>query len=348
MQPGTVRTPGLGMLLNGQTLPGVISAEVQSNNHYQADTWKAELALNVPGGQGIAQWDCDALVGQLFTVRMGLDSDIRAMIVGEADQVDVEPIQGTVSLSGRDLTARLIEAKTQTDYLNQTASEVATALANEHGLTPVVTTTTTPISRFYSGNHDQVSHHEHSKSGTEWDLLTRLAGFEGYDVWVSGTELHFAPAIDISTADLWAMNPQLAISMKLGRSLTHAKGVVVQVKVHNSSLGRDFTKTSGGGSGKSSKTQPFVFLRPNLTEDQAQKLADSLQTEISKHERTVRFEVPGELDMTARDAVSLTGVGQWSQSYYVSSVSRKISMGAGFTQSVVAKNQSPQAQVSTT
>ena len=32
-----------------------------------------------------------------------------------------------------------------------------------------------------------------TRATTEWDLLATLAGWEGFDVWVSGTTLHFRP-----------------------------------------------------------------------------------------------------------------------------------------------------------
>ena len=356
MHPGSVRVPGVGLRVAGKTLPGVVGAEVVSNNHYQADTWRAEVALNAPGGHDLDWWGDDARVGELYAVRMGLDGDRRTMIVGEADKLDVDVAAGTVALTGRDLTSRFIDHKMQEAFQNKTASEVATILAQRRGLTPKVTATTTPVSRYYAADHDAVAHDQFSHSGTEWDFLTRLAGFEGFDVWVQGTELHFEKAVDAATvADPFGVHWDGATRrggitrLKLDRSLTLAKGVQVEVRSWNSAKGRSFVKRSGGGGGggggrgREGKAQVYKVTRPNLTEDQAQKLADSLRADISKHERTVNFDVPGELDLTARSVLALSGCGGWNQRYYVNTVTRRVSFTEGFKMTVTAKNHSPES-----
>ena len=347
------------MLAAGKRLAGVVSVEVQSNSHYQADTWRAEVALNAPGGRGLAWWGADERVGELFTIRMGLDGDVRTMIVGEADEIEVLPAEGKIAASGRDLTGRLIDNRIQEAFQNKTASEVATILAQRRGLKPVVTATTAPVSRFYSIDHDQVSHDQSSRAGTEWDLLTKLAQFEQFDVYVSGTELHFEPAVDPAKAEPYgirwdqAMRTGDVMNLRLTRSLTLAKDVKVEVRSWNSAQGRGFTKRSpkgggGGGKGKGGgPAQTFTFRYPNLTEDQAQKKADQLRADISKHERNLSFECPGELNLTARDVLAVSGVGGWDQRYFVSTVTRRISMEGGFHMSVSAKNHSPESQATT-
>lgn len=349
------------MLAAGKRLAGVVSVEVQSNSHYQADTWRAEVALNAPGGRDLAWWGADDRAGELFTVRMGLDGDVRTMIVGEADEIEVLPTEGKIAVSGRDLTGRLIDNRIQEAFQNKTASEVATILAQRRGLKPVVTATTTPVSRFYSIDHDQVSHDQFSRAGTEWDLLTKLAQFERFDVYVSGTELHFEPAVDPAKAEPYGIRWDQATrtgdvrSLRLTRSLTLAKDVKVEVRSWNSAQGRGFTKRSPkGGSGSPGKgkgggpAQTFTFRYPNLTEDQAQKKADQLRADISKHERNLSFECPGELNLTARDVLAVSGVGGWDQRYFISTVTRRISMEGGFGMSVSAKNHSPESQATTT
>lgn len=361
MTPGAVRVPKLGLRLGGKHVAGCVSVEVQSNSHYQADTWRAELALNAPGGRTLATWGADDLVGQLFTVLMGLDGDVRPMIVGEADKIEIQPERGTVSASGRDLTARLIDHRIQEAFQNKTASEVATILAQRRGLTPKVTATTTPVSRYYQTDHDQVSHDQNSKSGTEWDLLTKLAQFEGFDCYVSGTELHFEKAVDPAKAEPWGVHwdgsakRSQVVNLRLDRSLTLAKDVLVEVRSWSSARGRGFTKRSpkgkgggGTGGGKNGPAQRFTFRYPNLTEDQAQKKADQLRADISKHERTLSFDCPGNLDLTARDVLAVSGVGGWDQRYFVASVTRRVSMDGGFPMTVSAKNHSPESEAPTT
>ncbi len=111
---------------------------------------------------------------------------------GRHDPIDV--LNRTVEIDGRDLTARLLDARTQETFSNQTASEIAETLAARHGLTADVTATTTLAGRYYATEHDRITLGQFSRATTEWDLLTFLAAREGFEAYVAGQTLTFAPA----------------------------------------------------------------------------------------------------------------------------------------------------------
>ena len=357
VQPGAVRVPSARTLINGKALAGTISAEIRSNAHYQADGFTVEFALNAPGGRDLDWWGADERKGELFDVRLSLDGDERSFILGEADRIDVHPVTGLVRVEGRDLTARFIEHRSQEAFQNKTASEVATILATRRGLTPVVTATTTPVSRFYGADHDRVQHDQFSSVGTEWDLLTRLAQAEGFDCFVTGRELHFQPAVDPAKTEPFAVKwdqderKSDILKIDLSRSLTLAKDVVVIVRSWASAKGRGFSRSSPAGQTKAKvnagTAQRYVFTRPNLTEDAAQKEADRLREEITKHERTLSFDVPGELELSPRSMLLVSGVGGWDQRYFVNTITRRISFDGGFVQSVTAKNKNVESNAAT-
>lgn len=357
VQPGTTRVPRHRVLLDGKELPGIIESEVTSNSHYQADKHRLKIALAAPGGHDLAWWGADERKGMLFDVRMSMDGDERSFIIGEADRIDVHPETGEVEIEGRDLSARLIDNKLQEAFQNKTASEIATVLAERRGLKPVVTKTTTQARRYYDADHTQGSGDQFSRAGTEWDLLKSLAEHEGFDLYVKGTELHFEPAVDGSKAEpyavRWDANSRVSEvrNLRLGRSLTLAKDVVVLVRSWSSAQGRAFTKASPQGAAKSAvnngKAQRFVYTFPNLSEDQAQKKADSLREDITKHERTISFECPGELNLTIRDMIAMTGCGGWDQRYHIDTITRRLSAESGFTQNVAAKNHKTESAAST-
>ena len=344
--PHDVRTPTVKLLLNGYALPGVLGAEVNANSHYQADTWSAELALNA-NEDAFDFWGGD-IKAALIEVRFGLDQFERSMITGRIDKVAVSVQAGTLRLSGRDLSALLIEAKVQETFQNETSSDVVTKIATRRGLTPVVTPTTTLVSRYFGNTNDRVQHDSFSKHGTEWDLLRKLAQDEQFDLYMDGKELHFAPKVDAAKADAYSVRwdqDQRAgnvMNLALERSLTLAKDVVVEVRTWQTATARAFTKTSGTQS-KDGSAQVYKFTEPNLTETQAQARADSLRQEITKHERTMRFDMPGEIDLTPRDVLRLDGCGPWDQVYFVDTINRRLRFGGGFTQSVSAKNRSVEA-----
>jgi len=351
--PGAVRQPALRLLIAGKSMPGIVTASVSITSHFQAATWSCRIALNATGGQTVDWWGQDARKSELWDIRASLDgSDERSLIVGEADELDLDIAAGTIEARGRDLTARLIEASTQEAFQNRTASEIATLLAGRHELTAVVDATTVPVSRYYGADHDRVTHDQFSHVSREWDLLKHLAEFENYDLFVKGTELHFQKAVDPSKTQPYVVTWDADLRrtevqrLALHRSLSLAKKVVVKIRVWASSAGKPFTVYSpanGKSIERNGDAQVFAYQRPNLSLDQAQKLSETYRDQITRHQRTVSFECPGELDLTPRDQVKVNGVGDgWGgQQFFVTTIRRDIDFGRGFTMRVEGKNSDP-------
>lgn len=353
------RAPRLRVLWNNKAIPGVVSLSVTTNNYYQCDTFNLSVAASA-GDPG--WWDINPPM--ILDIQIGIDGGAwQSLLIGEVDHQQFHIQTGLLELSGRDLSARFIEAKTQEAFVNQTASQVAVTLAARHGLASSVTATNTLIGRYYEQDHSHLTMGQFSRTTTEWDLLTTLARFEGFDVFMLGTVLHFqAPPLE--TAEPYVLNytppgPVQRLngtSLNLERSLTLAKDVQVDVRSWSSRQGRAFTKTaraiggkaaaaSGGSSGKPTTTQKYVFVRPNLNEDQAQKLANQMARDITLHERVVAAEMPGELTLTPRNMVKLQGTGtSFDQTYFIASITRSLSFSEGFRQSMRLKNSSPRTQ----
>src|SRR5258708_3913007 len=74
-------------------------------------------------------------------------ADLKSWIYGQVDEIEIDPVQNTIHVRGRDLTRVFIDTKTTQKWPNQTASQIATSLAKGHGLTPVVTATTTKVGK---------------------------------------------------------------------------------------------------------------------------------------------------------------------------------------------------------
>jgi phage protein D len=175
---GAPRRPALRVLANGSPLAGAIDAEVISSNYYSADRYAVSVALSADPAVGAA-WFA-ATPDMLIEVQMGLFADPgsggwQSLIMGAVDLATIDPINEVVRLEGRDLTALLIQARTQETFANQTASEIATTLAARHGLAARVMPTTTPVGRYYQLEHDRTTFDQFSSATTEWDLLVFLA-----------------------------------------------------------------------------------------------------------------------------------------------------------------------------
>lgn len=276
--------------------------------------------------------------------------NFQSLIQGHADSVALDPVRGRVKIAGRDLTAAFMESKTQDAFANQTSSDIAAILADRHGLATSITPTTTPVGRYYQNEHDRITLNQFSRAITEWDLLVFLARQEGFDLFVQGTTLFFQPPSD-QLVPAFVVQPSELTDLQLRRSLTLARDIQVTVKSWNSRQQTAFTQTASAqgprgsnGSGlPPGKPQRYILVRPNLTPDQALQLAQRVLTELTQHERVVDLGMPGELTLTPRDQLLLTGTNtDFDQVYYVDSIERSLDH-AGFRQRVRARNTSPRS-----
>jgi phage protein D len=333
-------------MANGTLIPGLIEIEVIRNSHFSADTFCASFALDAAPPRGETFWASELDI--TIQAQFSLDSvSFVTLFTGVVDSIAINATKRLIRVTGRDLSAQLIEARTQETFSNRTASEIASLLANRHGLSPNVVETTTPVGRYYQDEHDRVTLGQYSRSTTEWDLLVFLALQEGFDVSVTGVTLNFCPSNNMAGPP-YVVTPINCIDMKLERHLTLARDIAVTVRSWNSRQKNAFVQTVTGANSSVSNSdgpsqpQQYIFVRPNLTADQVLKFARQRLNELTMHERTVEFVVPGDLTLTPNDRLVVIDTGtEFDQAYYIDLVERRLSWGEGFTQRVRAKNSSP-------
>lgn len=357
--PGSARQPRLRILCNGQPVGGPLEFEVTNNNYYQADTFTARFSLNTDPDFGVAWWGLASTQQILLDMQASIDAGNTwtSLLIGQVDHMHVEMHNGVVNVDGRDLTAYFIDAKTQETFLNQTSSQVVQTLAARHGLTADVTPTTTLVGRYYGDDHERLTLNAFTHTTTEWNLLCSLAQHEQFDIYVTGTTVHFHPTTPPDSnpwvvqwdASLPWMN---GVTLDLERSMTMAKNVVVVVRSWNSREGRGFSKFSPSGarinSITSGKSQQFTYIIPDLTEAAAQAMANKLREDITRHERLATIKAPADLVVTPRHMLQVIGTNSsWDQTYYVDWVRRSLSFDGGFPMTIHAKNHSPQTSVVT-
>lgn len=357
----SIRKPRFKVTVNGTLLTGVLEAEVTNASHFTADTYRVTAAVSgLPEAFSPAYWALSASDQISISAGFADASEIVApnnwtqLILGQVDEVVYDPIDRLLTLTGRDLSAPMIDTKTSEKFQNKTSSEIAQDIAKRHGLTASVQKTTTKAGVYYNLDHVHLTQEQ-----TEWDLLMFLAQNEGFDLWVSGNTLNFMPS-PVATAKPYkllcpppkgANNPSNATNIKVSRSQTLARDVIVRVRTWNQRQQRGFTVEShrsqafksarGGG-----KAQIYSIIRANLTQVQAQKLADSLAEDITRHEKILTATLPGDNLLTTRSMVQLSGSGTaWDQKYYPDSVTRRLSFNGGYEMELRAKNHSTQSTV---
>lgn len=327
------RTPSVTVLAGGAPLPGVMDVDILANAHLAADRFRIRAAMTPT--------DATSLLppGALLDLQFSLGGSPVSLLQGEADSISIDPINMTVEIDGRDLTARFLDARAQETFANQTASEIATTLADRNSLTAMVTATTTLAGRYYGSEHDRITLGQFARSTTEWDLLTFLAAREGFEVFVIGQQLYFQPRSTQATPLL--LTPGDCISLSLERSLTLAKGLHVTVKSWNTRNQAAITQSAQTqpSSGQTGSPQPIVVVRPNLSSDAALQLAQRIATDLSGHERLVHAMLPGDVTLTPRSPVTLIGTGtDFDQTYYIADLDRHYSADSGFTQRLLLKS----------
>lgn len=353
--PVNVRQPRLTMLVNGTPTAGAYSASISSNGYMQSDRFHARIVLGFDRTMPQSWWantDDIKIEIQIATMPGGKP---QSLFVGHVDQLDMDPFQQIVEIQGRDLSSLLIDAKTQETFSNQTSSQVAATLAARHGLTASAQRTTRLVGAYYEIEHDTITLNNFSRQTTEWDLLTFLAKQEGFEVWVQGNTLYFQPPPAASGTPFPIVfqpgQPPVSnvMTLKMERTLTLAKDIVVTVKSWKTSDGKAYTRKSksAGSSTASSntKTQNYAVTIPNLTPDEALKRAQQMASDLSKHERILNVTMPGELTITTRTMVALSGTTTaFDQAYYVAEIEREIGFDGGFTQTLRLKNSSPRTE----
>ncbi len=343
-----LRQPRLRVTANGQAVANVVSARVASNNHYAADRFALVVAL---GGTPADAWAAAEMLEVEVGVALGAASGFATLVRGEVDQVEIDAVRRLVFLTGRDLTARLIEARTQESFSSRTASEIATLLAGRRGLAADVAATATPVGRYWQLQRDRITLDQFSRATTEWDLLVALAALEGFDVWLEGATLHFRPARE-AAGPAFVLRPQAGLlgpanvtGLRLERALTLSRDIEVVVKSWNARQQNAFirrARRAGTRAGlKVGEVQRHVFVVPNLTPDDAQKLAQQRLAELTRHERTLVADMPGETAMAPRMRLRLEGSQTgFDQEYWIDEIDRTLHASRGFTQTVRARNAS--------
>ena len=346
--------------VNGVRVDGWIHFEADNNVYSEADTFRVTFALSaLPQAYSDAFWSTtneifiEIFAGfpvdpENFTV-----SELQSLVYGRVDEVEYDPVARRLSVSGRDLTAVLIDARTTETFQNVTSSQVVTTIANRHGFTPVVTAT-----KGLSGKYLQTDTVRVNTQRSEWDILTTLAAAERYVVFIKGRELHFQPLPPPGTnAYLLKWEPPTeqngvfafnGKSIEFRRALNIAKGIVVEVIYTMPSKKGTFkvrypNKATGIKAGQSAASaQLYQLTVQRITRDAALKLAQQKHAEITRHEVRIAATLPADNVLAVTSIITVTGTGTaFDQTYFPEGIVREMDISFGYTMTVHAKNHSP-------
>lgn len=347
------RQPRGVVKIAGEACSGWVRYTTEENEFNQPDTFDVIFAMSgLPENRGPDWWatqeevEVELFAGFPADPTSYSEADLTSIFKGKGDDVDIDWGRMVISISGRDRTADLMDAKTSERDTNCTSSDIVSKIASRRGLTPVVTSTSTKVGKFY-----QLDNVGMTEERTEWDLITWLARQEGFVAFVRGSELHFGPRPDASQEPYrvrveppgdgrgyWRSSVG-AVAVR--RTLMAARGVKVEVRTWNSKRKKAFTKTASRGKAE----QVYRYTIPNLTPEQAQERADKLLDEISRHALTLSISGPAGADLRVDDVISLEGTGTaCDQTYFPQTISRTLSSDGGYEWDITAKNKAPEQE----
>lgn len=348
-----------GSLDSVMRLDAWISFEVNNNTYYEADSFRVVFALSaLPAAYSDLWWASqqeiflEVFAGFPVDPENYTQAELQSLTYGRVDELDYDPVARTITVSGRDLTATMIDTKTTESFQNQTSSQIATTIAARHGLKPVVTATKTLTGKYYEIDTLRVN-----QQRSEWDILTALAGEEQMVVFVKGHELHFEAPPDINSIPyLLTWEPPSDQNGAFGfngkrisftRALNLARGVVVTV-ISKNQRGQKIVaifpnkKATIKPGQSTAKAQQYTFTYAHLTQQQALNIAQQKHNEISKHEVKMSACLPADNILLTTNLIQVIGTGTaFDQTYYVESITRRMDMSLGYEMDVKAKNHSP-------
>jgi hypothetical protein len=321
-----LRAPRVSVLADGMPLGGVESIEVSANDHRAADRFVVRLAapLSVAGEL--------AANGMVLDLRVSVDAvpGWTSLIQGAPDLIEADPLRGTVTVHGRDLSARFIDAPISELFANMTASEIVEALAARHGIPVQAVATAGLAGRQFQDGRAELGLNRSAAALSQWDMMTGLAESEGYDLFMDGGTLCFRPAEDAGSVML---TPGDCLQLRLSLAPALADPLVL-VRTWDARLGeaRDYTLGGGGKTGGGGQARRHVLVRPNLGQSDGKRLAKTTRASLLRHARTATLRMPADAVITARHSVMLSGAGMFDGRYDVGEISRTLDVESGFTQ----------------
>ena len=341
--------PVARVTIDGLVCGTVTAIELEASAYRRAGTFRATLALDQadPAVAFLLGSGADPSASVPVTVDLALGDPAVAtwvpMFSGTIDELAYDVGQAVLTVSGRDATATLIDLVVNDQFLNQTSSDIATTLAGRAGLSANVSPTTTFTGQYYQIDHARNALSSFTRFANAWEILCALADLEGFECWVANGVMNFVPSasaigqlLPIDVDALRSGSNTLGLTrFRLERRLAIDAGVGVKVRSWNSRQKTVVEQTVPASSGDSAT---MIFVVPNATDDVALKKATSLYRDVARHGRAIAAEMAGELSMSPRDCVTLTGSvgGGWDGTYVVDLVTRRIDAETGFEQSFVA------------
>ena len=325
MANGIARAPRAFLVVNGlRNIP--IDCRVDQNALSRTNEFSANLALDATPGMDESFWSTVSNIN--VSVQATNDATLPGfseLFRGRIDEIEIDWFARSVNVRGRDSSSDLMEMKTTEQFKNLTSAEIVSEIASRVGLTADVSIPNADrVGLIYETDYDRITDQD-----VLFNVLVRLADREGCTFFVAGSTLIFKPADQLGgtafTVNYRRPTPATFASgnftrLRTTRNAPLAKNVNITVNSWRLKQ-KQAIKSAWSATGSVSGNSNYTFEAPNLTKQQADKIAKNRLNDITSREKTIEVDVPGDVTVSPVNSLVLTGTGTpFDQSYIISGV----------------------------
>lgn len=335
----TARAPRCIISAGGSQI-SPMTCVLHQTTHQSADTFTATLALNAPPGP--AFWADEAPI-ECEVLGSNDGAGFVSMFTGEIDHIEETFHDGIVSISGRDKTQKLLDKKTNEAWRNKSEADIIKELAGRVGLSAEISGGQTKAGLEYKDEHNRISYLDNYHN-----VIIRLARQMGCVAFVKGDRLIVQPVNEKNGSDfnLFYSPPSRAnfaqgnfVKLHASRSLQLARPIKVNHKSWRQQ--KEEVVESEFQVGGSGDPLEYKLTAPNLKKEQQDEIAKARANEIASHERSLRVDCPGDVNIDVTGALILTGTQTaFDQEYIMSRVEHRFGFKGGYRMTISTRNAS--------
>ena len=348
-----VRSPRAWISLSGTRIY-CKSASVTMNATGSSSSFSAEVPLDLLLANG---WTMASLASQKeISGSIYISNDIAAdatgiqMIQGVVDDIEIHIPEMSVSITGRDLSAKMHNNINTTQYLNQSSSQIVQTIAGNYGLSVSGGGSSGMVGRQYTRDFVKMFDGE-----SDWSAVRALAEIEGFAVYIKpgSSSLYFGQP---------GQNGSYSVNYQPPTPDSPAAGDFLELHLHRDlNLGGTVTSTASAFdphskmsrkskstcAGNDSNTLGYDCRAANMTQEQLEKLAKSKVFTAVRHEMEIDAELVGDNKLVAGMSLRLSGTqSAFDNSYAINSACHEVN-DEGYTMTVMARAMSPGRTIST-
>lgn len=297
----------------------------------KSSTFTAQIPLGLPGVEDVLGPN---LGDNTTTISVSTRGQRATLITGEIDDVAFDYIKGTVSISGRDASAKLHTQKSAEKWVNKQPHQIISDIAGRVGLSAEIDALALKAGRLV-----QIDWAKLTDGVSYAAVIHKLCEFMGAHWWVQAGSLMVKSTASEGTPYVIHYSPgppkaSDALSLTVHRNVQAGKPIKVSVKSWDARKKQaSVGQYSIGGNGT---TVNYAYHLPGLTQDHVAQHAKAKAKDHVRHELELNAELVGDPTIDPSQALQLIGTA-FAQTFTIDTLEHSFGMG-GHAMMISAKS----------